>query len=572
MNTINALHQAGVLTDLDRHFAAFMMQLSGSNDPALALGAALASRWVSEGHICLDLNQVANRPLPLEESLDMPMPPLSDWLTRLHGSTVVSAPGGRAPLILDNRARLYLYRYWEYEQNLAAWLRRAAAAPPLAVAWEKLEADLAHLFKDPAPDWQKIAAITALSKRFCVIAGGPGTGKTTTVVKILRLLLRAEPDLRIELAAPTGKAAARLQESIAQAQAGLDFQAATLHRLLGSVPGSPYFRHDRHHPLALDVLVLDEASMVDLALMSKLVDALPAHARLILLGDPDQLASVEAGAVLGDICAAAGDGATPLAAASAPMQDCVVTLRHSRRFRGDSSIGRAAALINSGDSDGLLALLSETRTDMGWRANADLRAERARIVQGFLPLLQAATPQAALTAFGAFRVLCAHRNGPFGVRTVNRLIEDMLADSGLLRPTQQWYPNRPILITENDYSLNLFNGDTGILRYSDDGRLRAWFASPDGGLRALLPARLPPHESVFAMTVHKSQGSEFDEVLIYLPDSPSPLLTRELLYTAVTRARQRIFIAAPAASLRQAVTSRSWRGSGLRDALQENVP
>jgi exodeoxyribonuclease V alpha subunit len=516
---------------------------------------------------------------------------LSQWLLSLQHSRVVSAPGGRAPLILDAQGRLYLYRYWEYEQKLAAWLRRVATAPPPILDNVALNKQLTHLFgsADVTPDWQRVAALCAVFKPFCVIAGGPGTGKTTTVVKILSVLLHQHPDLRIELAAPTGKAAARLQESIAQAQVGMlerEFHATTLHRLLGTIPGSPYFRHHCDAPLALDVLVVDEASMVDLALMSKLCAALPAHARLILLGDRDQLASVEAGAVLGDICTAAGDNAfsrawvqqlAPFTGTLAHsedhhiLQDCVVMLRHSHRFRADSGIGRVAMCINNGDSDAVLELLAHYRHDetgeLLWHDSSDLEQLRRVIVQGFLPMLHASSTAEAFAAFGRFRVLCAHRHGIFGVREVNRRIERMLEHSGLLQPNTQWYPLRPLLITENDYSLNLFNGDSGIVRYADDGRLRAWFAGTGGELRAFLPARLPPHETVFAMTVHKSQGSEFDHVLIYLPDAPSPLLSRELLYTAVTRARQRVVLMGSEASIRQAVNTRSYRWSGLRDAL-----
>jgi exodeoxyribonuclease V alpha subunit len=566
--TPSQLQQAGALSALDTHFARFLRRQDNTENPALELGAALVSQWIGRGHICLELPQLAGKPLALEElaELDGMCPALDAWRDDLRRSTVVGKPGEVKPLILDQRDCLYLYRYWDYEQRLANWLR--CRPKPPSVDAEALAAGIARLFPHERDSDQRDAALTAMQHSFSVISGGPGTGKTTTVVKVLALLLEQRADLRIQIAAPTGKAAARLQESIsvqrdglacdAAIQARLPEQATTLHRLLGVKTGSAYFRHHPGNPLVLDVLVIDEASMVDLALMTKTVEALPPHARLILLGDHEQLASVEAGAVLGDICAAA---------VNSPLHGQIRFLRHSHRFHSDSGIGQLAALVNAGDSVGALACLSHIQSPIRWQAENDLRKQQNLIVQGFQSYLRAPDIMTALQAFNRFRVLCAHRHGLFGVSELNRHIETMLQKAGLLQAQGNWYHGRPILITENDYNLNVFNGDTGLLWHDERGRLRAYFLASDGTARSILPARLPAHDTVFAMTIHKSQGSEFDDVLLVLPDKPSLVLSRELLYTGLTRAKQHLTLLARQEIVEYAVQTRSLRGSGLREAL-----
>jgi exodeoxyribonuclease V alpha subunit len=611
---LGELRRQGVLRDLDLHFAELMGRLANDDGWPLALAAGLASRRTGEGHVCLHLAQEAGRRWPTPSG-ELRSPPADQWLAALRGAPVVGQPGDFAPLILDPAGRLYLYRYWDYEGQLAAEMlrRRQPAAPPIAE--EPLRQGLARLFDSPPPatgaDWQRIAAAVAVLQPLCILSGGPGTGKTTTVVRILALLLEQAQTLdpprhlRIALAAPTGKAAVRLQESIRAARqrlpvtpevrAAIPDQVSTLHRLLGGTPDSVYFRHGRDNPLPVEVLVLDEASMVDIALMTKLLWALPPDARLLLLGDKDQLASVEAGAVLGELCAGAEGFSEPFrqrlerltgqpipapGEATSPLADCVVTLRHSYRFAGGGGIGRLAQAINQGDAEGCRRLLEagdtpELTLAEGRREPASHAADH---YADYLERLRAgAGPAELFEGFHAFRCLCALREGPSGVVGLNQAIEGELERRGLIDPSHRWYPGRPLMITRNDYNLRLFNGDIGLVLPDPAaaGRLVACFprteANPGSGAgdpwRRLLPSRLPPHESCYAMTVHKSQGSEFDRVLLVLPEHDAPLLTRELLYTAVTRARLGLLLHGDPAALEGMVRRPTRRSSGLNDAL-----
>jgi exodeoxyribonuclease V alpha subunit len=367
---------------------------------------------------------------------------------------------------------------------------------------------------------------------------------------------------------------------------------STIHRALKPIPGSVNrFRHNADNPLATDVLIVDEASMVDISLMAHLVDALPPHARLILLGDRNQLASVEAGAILGDLCGPTrplafscdfakhvgkltGDD-LPVASDQneASIADCVVQLEHNYRYPEQSGIAELARAVNDGDAERVLAVLAEGRDDVkhfGSIPTGQLGgALRACVVTGYTPYLREKDPRACFEAFGRFRVLAAHRRGPHGVERLNPMTADALADEGLLRPTAQWYVRRPILVTENEYQVGLFNGDVALVLPDpeDDDAVRAWFFTPQGDARKLAPSRLPPHETVFAMTVHKAQGSEFDEVAVVLPPDSSPILTRELLYTSVTRPRKRVLIFGDAKVIAEAVTRPVERASGLRERL-----
>ncbi len=606
LDVLNRLLQTGAVSDIDLHFARFLAQHGAGDAPTVQLAACLASHATGDGHVCVDLPAVAGQVLFTGENHPGLMAPaLSEWRSDLRRSPVVGRPGEFRPLILDRRGRLYLYRYWDYERRLARDLLSRAAAPVDGLDQSRLRSDLDRLFGPPGAtvNGQKVAAAAALCRRFCVISGGPGTGKTTTVVKVLALLAGQQPGRApvIGLAAPTGKAAARMQEAIRHARDRLDLdpqvldtipdQAQTLHRLLGPRPDGNGFRHDHSNPLPLDVLIVDEASMIDLALMARLIDALPSATRLILLGDRDQLASVEAGAVLGDICGAGnafsaafrdqlvqltGEALPTARARRSPLADCIVLLRHSYRFGHDSGIGRLAQAVNGGRAEAAVKLLHRGEwPDVHWRelTGAALSEGLAlRLAEGYGPYLRllagGASVKQVFAAFEAFRVLCALRGGPFGVSQLNRLIQRILQQRRLLRVGNAvWYPGRPIMVTRNDYSLRLYNGDTGIAMTDDEGRLRVWFQGADGSPRGLLPGRLPPHETVFAMTIHKSQGSEFERVMLVLPPGDSRILGRELLYTGITRARRRVELWASEAAVRAAVAQRSQRSSGLAEAL-----
>lgn len=592
------------LASLGRQFAAYLCRLNDETDPAVAWAARLAAQAVAEGRVSFRLDEFAGSTLqPGEDAPPVALPPLAEWLARLGRSRLVGRPGEFAPLILDRGHRLYLARYWNYEKKLADRLLALAQSPGEAVDPARLRSDLDTLFahNTQTPDRQKLAAAVAVLRRFCVISGGPGTGKTSTVLRILAALQSraGEKPLRIALAAPTGKAAARVQQALRDQKAGLNLPeslraaipetACTLHRLLGARPDSVYFRHGRDNPLPVDVVVVDEASMIDLALMAKLVDALPDHARLILLGDKDQLAAVEAGSVFGDLCRNTGyslEFAEQLEQASGvrigpgelfvpPLSDCIALLTHSHRFRADSGIGALAARINRGSARPALELLaSGTHADLAWdretaRQSTDL-AERME--QGYREFLDAvsrgADPRAVLRAFDRFRVLTAHRTGERGAAGVNRRFEQRLAARGRIRPGRRWYPGRPVMVTRNDYDLRLFNGDVGVA-LPEGGDLRVYFEDADGRLRGFAPGRLPEHETVYAMTVHKSQGSEFDEVLLLLPDADSPVLDRPLVYTGLTRARRRAEIRGAAAVLEAAIRRPPRRDSGLGERLAE---
>ena len=642
-----------VLRPLDRAFALFLAELDPDAPPALLFAAALCSRALGAGHPCLDLADLdAADPALIDlavadsdlgkllerwRALAPQMRNVDAWCATLRDAALTH--GDDAPLVLAD-TRLYLRRYWVYERSVAAAIAARIARPASPPAGLAVELD--RLFDPARPgitDWQKIACALAARGAFGVITGGPGTGKTTTVVKLLGLLqtlaLRdGGTRLRIRLAAPTGKAAARLNESIAQQIDALDVDAAvkaampaevsTLHRLLGSRPDTRRFRHHRGNPLHLDVLVIDEASMVDLELMSAVLDALPDDARLVLLGDKDQLASVEAGAVLGDLCQHAADGGydaatvawlaevcgedvSDYAAHGAPraLDQHLAMLRHSHRFGGDSRIGRLALAVNGGDAAAVRASFAAqqaevARIDPG--AGPDLAAARlaapprdaaARQLglfdvepgyRHYLGVLARGRPAAqagadawrrwadeVLAARTAFQLLCAVRHGDAGVFAVNDAVAHSLAEAGLIHAEHEWYEGRPVMLTRNDYGLGLMNGDLGVaLRVPDEaGRLRLLvaFAITDAqgrrGLRLVAPSRLDAVDTVYAMTVHKSQGSEFTHVALVLPGDEAGVVTRELLYTAVTRARRRFSLVADAATVDAVVQRVVRRSSGL---------
>ena len=583
----------GRLRAIDLYGALFLEELAEKKSPALLLATALASQAVGDGHICLPLTVVAGQAvLPPDSTVIAPL--REEWRAQMLASGVVGIPGGQEPLILDGQDRLYLARYHAHESLIAEDLGRRSRGllPVEEVRAAKL---LARLFPGSRDaDSQKLAAAMAAVKQFAVISGGPGTGKTYTVARILALLQAlAEGRLRIGLAAPTGRAATRLQESVGRARQEMDSdlaapvpeQAGTLHRLLGLMPETGRFRHNRENPLHLDLLIIDEASMVDVPLMAALVEALPVQARLIMLGDRDQLTSVEAGSLFGDICGSGEPswsdalssqvsrltGITlPGGRASESMGDAVIMLRTGYRFGEEGGIGALARVVNAGDQAGLAAFVQQNHGDLAVvRPAPELFRSwlAARLLAGFTPCFTAPGPAEALAAFNRFRVLCALREGPAGIAGVNDLAEQVFRNHGLLSGSGPWYRGRPLMIRKNHYGLQLFNGDTGIVWPDEEGRLHAWFARPEGGLRPVALSMLPAHDTAYAATVHQAQGSEFAEVLFLLPQQDNRILSRELVYTGLTRARHKLTLADPASLLAGAIGRRAVRYSGLTERL-----
>lgn len=599
------------LTPLDRRFADFILRESGKPSPLLWSVVAMLSRAVQEGDICLDLTRIAGREIRIDKEMQT-FPDIGELLAILEegGFSTVGAPGEFCPLVLDGAGRLYLYRYWKYESDLAAAILRKAADAGGTLDGELLARGLERLFagfpgEEGETDWQKVAALAALRKNVCIISGGPGTGKTSTVVRIIALLLEQAKGapLRIALAAPTGKSASRLRESVSSMREALACdpsikelvprEAVTIHRLLGSIHGSTRFFHSQENPLSYDAVIVDEASMVALPLMAKLVAALRPEARLILLGDRDQLSSVEAGAALGDLCgggrretfslefaslvakiSGVGIPAAPAGGALPPLADALVVLRRNYRFPSESGIGGAAREVNAGRGREAMAILkNDAFFDAVWRdlptPDKRVRAFTETVLDGYGRFLQAETADEALRLFSAFRFLCALNGGPYGVEGINAVIESILAARGLIDPRPRWYRGRPVLVTVNDYNLKLFNGDVGITfpDGGDDGRLSVFFSDADGGVRGVSPVRLPAHETCYAMTIHKSQGSEFDRTEMILPGENSAIMTRELIYTGITRAKSGVKIWGKEDIFIAAVSRKMDRKSGLRNAL-----
>lgn len=577
---------AGVLDAGDVHVASRLGARCGERDEAVLLACALAVRAPRLGHVCIDLERVAqtvtvdaDRPVRIAE---LPWPEPGDWRARMASSVLVrpGRPDDIAPLRLDG-SLLYLRRCLADEERVARDVIDRATAVHAPADEAALRESLTRLFPDAGDELQRAAAERVARGRFTVISGGPGTGKTTAVARALAVVCeqaRAHGSAMptIAVTAPTGKAAERLGEAIAAQIGGLAIdeevrgalarlEGTTLHRLLGVRPDG--VDHGRDAPLPHDVVVVDEASMVSLALMARLVGALRDDARLVLVGDAGQLASVEAGAVLGDIVGPAADGPVP-----GPLGASIVVLHHVHRFGPD--IGALAAAVRAGDHDLVIRLLTAGGPQVDWISAGAARRDdgalhRAVVAAGRAVQTAAAGGDApgALAAMGEFRVLCAHRRGPAGVAAWTALIERWLGDvvDGYA-PQQEWYTGRPVLVTENDYGMGLFNGDSGVVVLGDGGRPAVAFARGPQ-IVEVSPYRLGTVETVHAMTIHKSQGSQFATVAVIVPDAASQLLTRELLYTAITRARTGLLLVGTEAAIRDAVRRPIARASGLRARL-----
>ena len=599
---------AGVLAPADIHVAERLAKLGDETDERVILAAALAVRGPRFGHVRTALRGVRSTVVADVEdrgALDLlPWPEEEDWLKAVAASPIVAVgedAGLVRPLRLVDEA-LYLDRYWRDECFVADDLLRRSTGPQPAVDRNLLEEGLQRMFGLESPPEQSWAAAAALMRRFSVVAGGPGTGKTTTVAKVIALLneqaaASGEPPPLIALAAPTGKAAARMEEAVRHSVSDLDTnveirerlasaEGLTIHRLLRRRPdSSSRFRHDRNNRLPHDAVIIDETSMVSLSLMARLLEAIRSDARVILVGDPEQLASVEAGAVLGDIVGpASGDATQPASGnvaqpGSGAVAEGIVVLRSNFRFGG--CLAELARAIRSGDADSAVAILSQGNSELRWLDSDPIEVSEIAAADSLAPVREmavsagrelfeaaiAGNEPAALGSLSAFRLLCAHRHGSGGVEVWTRVVEAWLAEEiEGFDPDPEWYPGRPVMITANDYSLRLFNGDTGAVVVRGDGGLGVVF--PRGGsVVSVTPSRLSAVETVFATTVHKSQGSEFEQAALVLPPPESPLLTRELLYTAVTRAKRSLTVVGPEESLRVAVSRPVARASGLTRRL-----
>ena len=655
------LQHLGRIRSLDLALARYIVDEINETDLEVLLAIALTSERNGHGDVCLDLLAQLRT---LEVSNPAEYPELAEWIfavksltaeewwQKLSQSKAISSPSDKSeatpqttPLVLSGSTtlpKLYLRRYWNYEVAVkAAVEQRLDIHDHLTDSSIKPLLETLFATSQQSPDWQKIACALAARRSFAIITGGPGTGKTTTVVRLLALLQalvieKGNPSLHIALAAPTGKAAARLNASIAAQIESLPFEqlslypdllknsipteVTTLHRLLGPIPNSRQFRHHAQHPLPLDCVVVDEASMVDIEMLASLVVALKPSARLILLGDKDQLASVEAGAVLGDLCQQAWKGGYSGETASwlknvtqdrlpdkmvehdstRQLDQSITMLRFSHRFSAEGGIGALAHLVNQGEyqgqavSDPLITLklifAQQPEQLQIYQVNHSSDASFAHLVvkgyRGYLHRLAQERPdpsspsqdfdewaQSILKAHTAFQLLSAVREGPWGVNALNNWITQILSQANLIQPMRSlWYEGRPVLVTQNDYNLRLMNGDIGITlkrpvmhaKGEVEEALRVVFMTPEGGVRWVMPSRLQAIETVYAMTVHKSQGSEFIHTALVLPDHSNPVLTQELIYTAITRSRDAFsLIYSKDSVLRQALTTRVKRLSGL---------
>jgi exodeoxyribonuclease V alpha subunit len=588
----------------DRHFASFINKIDITKSDYILVAAALVTNALQNGHTCIVISDYADIAVP-ENNLPIPFeqfPTIETWYRHFASSDVVGKNGMRCPLILED-GRLYLYRYWNYENQLASIiLSKSSAKFTIGIADHCDTISELCKFSQDTIDWQTIAVIASIINDLTIISGGPGTGKTTTVARILAALLLVHGvTFRIALAAPTGKAAARLSSSLIaiipslhcseEIRDAIPRQAQTLHRLLGSRPDSIEFLYNAENPLPFNAVVVDEASMVDLSLMAKLAMALPKNCKLILLGDKDQLSSVEAGSVLGDICDTGISHeftedftrlikikipAFPLPSSKHPsISNCLVNLQVSYRFTTHSSIGNLSRAVNKGDYRSAISILEQKDPSCQFKLlPPEMKISDAlgkTSTMFFAPLISSDKPQTAFATLDRFKILCATRTGPYGVDSINQNISTQFFKSGY-QIAEPVFHGKPIIITQNNYNLGLYNGDTGIIfRDSSNPSIFKVYFKGEGDLtRWFLLRQIPSFDTAYALTVHKSQGSEFDSVLLILPPIANPLLTRELLYTAITRAKNSIEIWGTPEILQMCIESGIKRFSGLRNKIWNN--
>lgn len=596
MQTFNDVHQ---------QFAEFF------KSETLKPFAYLVSRRLSEGHICLDLRDVQEE--LINNAFYYDYEPAK--VARLPDDPfVTSKMDEKKPFVLHNH-KLYLQRYFNYETQILERIREFAENEKLtlqsAIINIERHADFIRplFLKTPGSfqdsyvenvNWQLVAAVNGVLNDFTIITGGPGTGKTTTVAKILSILYTINPNLKVALAAPTGKAAARMGESLKSASLNVPkkikekFETilpGTIHRLLKYVPDSPYFKFDKDNPVNYDVVIIDESSMIDAALFAKLLNAIGPKTKLILLGDKDQLASVEAGSLFGDLCKA--QQSFKMSAERARLMNAlivdtshqiipdlitdnidhilfehIVELRKSHRFSSDKGIGKFSKAVISGNTEEIKIFLQKEDEQVCMDTAYDEKIFD-EFIKKYKEYIKEPDIRKALNKLNSLRVLCAVREGEHGLYAINRRIEKYLQQYKLIKPSVEFYEHRPILITKNYYALNLFNGDVGIIRYDENNVLKAWFEDSSGELKSIPPGFVSEVETVYAMTIHKSQGSEFDEVLVVLPDADIPLLTSELLYTGVTRAKAKVTVQASENVLIETSKRRVKRASGIMERFQE---
>lgn len=589
MQTYNDIHQ---------QFASFFKSES------LKPFAYLVSKKLADGHICVVLEK--------EELKTEELPPhyvsIDQALKKIQNERLVTELNGEKQPFVLHKNRLYLQRYFNYEskilQRIQQFVTDETKTEQLRINTLVQHRDFVQQLFPSTPEivnWQLAAAISSYINNFSIITGGPGTGKTTTVAKILAILFHLHGNLKVGLAAPTGKAAARMAESLKSAKLNVseniknkfqEIQPATLHRLLGYIPNSPYFKHHAENPLNFDVVIVDESSMIDVALFSKLLDAVGSNTKLILLGDKNQLASVEAGSLFGDLCMAqeqlnifnvervafinsfitesSSQIVNPRKNSNHPLFQHIVELQYSHRFSSEKGIGKFSAAIISNDVEKINGFIS-TNNDEQILIDTDFDQKIFNdFVHGYEAYINEPNIKSALEKLNKLRILCAIREGEQGLYTTNRKVEQYLVGKKLLTLDKEFYENRPIIMNSNNYELGLFNGDIGIIRPDDQGVLKAFFEDSEGELKAVLPGLLAAVETVFAMTIHKSQGSEFDHVLILLPQSEGiSILTRELLYTGITRAKQKVTLQAKANAILETAAAQVKRASGISNRFLE---